>query len=533
MAGRRIEGMRDKGMRGEGKEVQVGSEYSSRQAVPRGPSRYFSLSLLFLLTWLLLMVFGRSAMLRDPGSFWHVAAGEKMLSAGQLFREDPFSFTFAGRTWVDDQWLAECGMAVVHRLAGWDGLLLVTATLLAGIYTWIAARLLRGGLHLLPTGLLLALVILLGSSQFHVRPLVLTIGLLGVTFAWLIDVETGVKRISQLWWLAPLFVVWTNMHGGVLGGLGTVGFCAGGWCVAAIGQHRASPAGAFRRVLGLTALVMALAATTLINPYGLALPLEWLETLAMPLAKLIEEHAPLRLTEPIGWATMTLAVGYLAVLVGTFPRRPRVVWLLPLAWLAFTLLRVRNAPLFGVTAAIALADMLPHSRVGRWLARRDMFGLPGPAVGRRWIVFPLAVVAASALLQVADLRVPVVGRGWVRFDSACWPVEMLPKLDELNRSSVEGTPLFNDLNQGGFLMYHTPRLRVFIDDRCSLYGTAFLTAYDRARRVNPAEIGRWQQRYGFRHALVTTGGPFDRYLADDPQWVVLCRAPAATLYECR
>ena len=86
-------------------------------------------SLLFLAALLILLIAGRSAMLRDPGSFWHVVAGEKMLVAGQVIREDPFSFTRAGWPWVADQWLAECGMAAVHRVAGWDGLLLLTATL--------------------------------------------------------------------------------------------------------------------------------------------------------------------------------------------------------------------------------------------------------------------------------------------------------------------------------------------------------------------------------------------------------------------
>ena len=84
-------------------------------SLPTHPS---SLSLIFVALWLLLLLAGRSAMLHDPGSFWHVVAGQRMLATGQVLREDPFSFTFAGRPWVADQWLAECGMAAVHRLAG-------------------------------------------------------------------------------------------------------------------------------------------------------------------------------------------------------------------------------------------------------------------------------------------------------------------------------------------------------------------------------------------------------------------------------
>ena len=163
-------------------------------------------SFLFLAIWLSLLLVGRSAMLRDPGSFWHVATGQKILASGSVPRVDPFSFTRADQPWVADQWLAECGMAAVHRVAGWDGLLLIAATILAATYAWLAARLLRGGLHWLPTALLLALALLAGSPQFHVRPLVLTIGLLGATFAVLVDVDAGRRGCRQLWWLVPLFV---------------------------------------------------------------------------------------------------------------------------------------------------------------------------------------------------------------------------------------------------------------------------------------------------------------------------------------
>ena len=36
---------------------------------------------------------------------------------------------------------------------------------------------------------------------------------------------------------------------------------------------------------------------------------------------------------------------------------------------------------------------------------------------------------------------------------------------------------------GGFLIYHTPGFRVFIDDRCELYGDEFMVKYVKAGRV--------------------------------------------------
>jgi hypothetical protein len=530
-------------------------------------------SVLFLVIWLGLLVAGRSDMFRDPGTFWHVAAGEKMLATGRVIVDDSFSFTRGGQPWVADQWLAECGMAIVHRLAGWDGLLLATATLLAGIYAWIAARLLRAGLHWLPTVLLIAVAMMAGSPQFHVRPLVGTIVLLGVTFAWLVDVESGRRRFRQLCWLVPLFILWTNVHGGVLAGLGTAGLCISGWCVVAVwilrqssGTDRTSGARASRpaaheragrprsEIVEMTTLLVALAATILLNPYDMALPWEWLRTLAMPLPSFIVEHAPLDLSDPTAWGTLALAAGYLVALVGIFPQRPRITWLVPLVWFLLALSRVRNAPLFAITAVIALGDVLPHSRVGRWLQRRGLLanlpkGVPPLATSsaegnlpRRHSLFPAAahakplilpaiVVAAAVLLQVGGVRLPVVGHGWARFDPAQWPIDLLPKLHEIEQSNPDGTPIFNDMNFGGFLIYHAPRLRVFVDDRCSLYGTDFLLAYDRARREDPAEIDRWRQEYDFRYAVVQTGRPFDRYLSGSAEWTLLGRSQPATLYQ--
>ena len=78
---------------------------------------------LFFALWLILMIAGHSAMFRDPGTFWHVAVGENIISTRQVPREDLYSFTFHGQPWVSDYWLAEIAMASIHRMAGWDGLL--------------------------------------------------------------------------------------------------------------------------------------------------------------------------------------------------------------------------------------------------------------------------------------------------------------------------------------------------------------------------------------------------------------------------
>ncbi len=509
--------------------------------------------LLFLAIWVFLLCVGRSAMLRDPGSFWHLVNGQTTLSSGHVPHEDVYSFTLGGRPLVDDQWLAECGMAIVYRVAGWDGLLLLATAILAAVYTWIGRRMLQNGLHWLPVGVLLSLLFLIGSPQFHVRPLIVTTALMAVTFAWLVDVESGRRRVGQLWWLVPMFILWTNLHGGVIGGIGTVGlWIAGqifllffwgdkpeaasisplpgtdpkGWSAGEGPGVRA--ASKSRRILESLALLLALLASTLINPYGIGLPLDWYKTLSMPLPSIIVEHLPMDVTDPTGAATVSLAIIYVVVLAGSLPRRPRITWLIPLIWLVLAFQRVRNAPLFALTAGIALADMLPYSRVGEWMKGRDLLTAAKTSVGWRAAVAPILIVVAAFVLPAMD-----VGRGWAGFDPQRWPVELLPQLEEINGASEDGSPIFNDLNLGGFLIYHAPRLRVFIDDRCSLYGTEFLQNYLEARRETPGQIDRWRQKYGFSYALVEAGGDFDKHLSASPAWSAVARTPAATLYQYR
>ena len=117
----------------------------------------------------------------------------------------------------------------------------LTAAALAGFYTWIFSRLWRSGLGLPLASLLLALVLAASTHHFHVRPHVLSLIFLGLTFAWLVDFEAGRRSLRSLFWLWPLFLIWTNSHGGVLGGLGTLGLTLGGWTLGGFGRARTRP----------------------------------------------------------------------------------------------------------------------------------------------------------------------------------------------------------------------------------------------------------------------------------------------------
>jgi hypothetical protein len=121
----------------------------------------------------------------------------------------------------------------------------------------------------------------------------------------------------------------------------------------------------------------------------------------------------------------------------------------------------------------------------------------------------------------------LAGNGWAKLDPQHWPVELLPTLQEYEASHAEGTPIFNDMLFGGFLIYFTPDLRIFIDDRCELYGDDRLLAYVDAE---PAQFEAWEDQFAFDIALVKSGLSFDKYLTGAEGWDVVKLTSAATLY---
>jgi hypothetical protein len=489
----------------------------------------------FVVVWLLLLAAGRTAFFKDPGTFWHTTTGEIILKEG-FIRADPYTFTFAGTWWVPYQWLGEVAMTRAHRVGGFDTQLLGAVTIIAAVFAWLAARLLRTGLNPVVAGCVVALTLAAAGSHFHVRPHLFTIAATTAVMVLLVEADVARPRLKRLFWLVPLCVVWTNVHGGVLGGIGTACIAFAGWVVWwALG--RPSPVKSWRDS-GLLALVaLGCGLSTLASPYGLDMPKTWKVIMGAPeLREIIVEHRPLDVTQAYAWPILGLAVLYLFVLVGVKRRDIRASWLLPLVWFALTFSRCRHAPLFAVTAAVAIIAMWRYTRWALWLAayRPDVYQ-PGSAESRPWwanVWLPVAVVLLSLVLQAARVPVPVIGSGWAQHDPKDWPLEVLDVLKAHEPKPGAPNKLFNsEYSDGGFVIYHAPGYKVFVDDRCEVTGGPWLKEFVEAKAAPAEALARWESQYGpFDYALTRTGTSFDDWFAASPAWKAEKVTPTATFY---
>jgi hypothetical protein len=511
----------------------------------------------FLIVWLVLLLAYRERGFYDPGALWHVRVGELILTTG-FPHTDPFTYTHEGKVWIPQQWGGEVLMALAHRVGGFDTMLLGFATLVAGLFTAIFSRAVRSGMGPLLAGLVVGGALFVGAFHYFVRPHMFTIGFLGWTMMCVVDFERGRCGVARLAWLIPLYVVWTNLHGGVLGGTMTLGLAVAGWGVLFLWNRYAKPQTAWvtpitdwRTAFLLTGIVVSCGLTPFQNPFGMEMINTWRRIVGSKvLPQLVNEHMPLDPASPVGQAVIGFGVVYLVMLLGTIGTRPRVSWLVPLAWLVLSFQSIRQGPLFAITGVVALIAMWPHTRWHRLLVKHGDGSLAhdpepdGPA-GRccfGWVAIPAVVVLLAFTLQLNRVPVPVVGHGWARLAPDFVPTDLTPELREYCASVPPGTRVFNDANLGGYLIYHAPELKIFMDDRCELYGDEWILNYAETLSLPPDELGpkfeAWAAEYRFERAYIAVAPPeqdrtsLELYLGGNPQrWREVARGKRAAVYE--
>ena len=160
--------------------------------------------------------------------------------------------------------------------------------------------------------------------------------------------------------------------------------------------------------------------------------------------------------------------------------------------------------------------------------------------GSSWWVIPAAVVVCSLALQVSARPVPVIGSGWARLDPNFTPVDLNTYVKEYVDRPDSRT--FNDANLGGYLIYYAPHAKIFMDDRCELYGDDWIKAYSDTLGLPPDDLGReferWREKFQFDRAFIMTNPPekekssIERYLLDHPEkWREAARGKRAAIFE--
>jgi hypothetical protein len=432
-----------------------------------------------------LLVLGRAlaqpgALLLDPDTYLHIAAGRWMLAHGALPAHDPFSFTFAGARWVAHEWLAEIVLAAVYRIAGWSGLTLLTIACFAVSLALLTRFLLRWAE---PFTALIAAALAASLVEAHLlaRPHLVALPLLvlwsGALFA---ARDTGSAPPFRL---VPVMVLWANLHDSCMFGL-LLACYLGGEAVLA-GPRRLEA-----RRWGLFATLTL--AATLVTPNGIVGFVEPFRLMAMPAlqSSIIEWRSPnFQDFQPLEiWLLGLLGLG---LTTGVRVPLTRVLIIAGLCHMA--LAHTRHADLLGLVGPLALAGSL-----GPQLAA-TIRSAPVSAVGRAAarLAKPCAPAAAAlALALAAAVSLPLLWRPIARTDDPATPVSALAAAARMGLSGR----VFNSYGFGGYLAFRG--IPSFIDGRVELFGNTFLTRYLDAANGDELALGGVLDRWGITWTLL-------------------------------
>lgn len=401
--------------------------------------------------------------------WWTLAAGRYIVEHRTLPHEDVFSYTYAGAPWFNPEWLAQVVYYEVFRSFGGTGLaafkLVVVAALLL-LATWVAWR--RSG-SLLFACVAAVAAIYVCRPYFDIRAqLFMFVGIVA-----LLAIVEEFRRGGAAWAVALLAVVmllWVNLHGSFVYGLGVLVLLAGSEISKSrFGlPDRPMPIERARRLAGG---VLVAAVACLLNPHGV-------RALTFPFGLLAEdrqwrleifEWQPPVLFEaqpfnPAFFGYFFVAQVLLAVATLLWARRRvdvgDLVLVVVTGAMAFTARRF--VPLFALVAIPFMATSLALLRDRVRTRPAD-----APELSRASGAWAVVILCATSLVLVGSRFV-----AHARQTFASGLFEGMTGADFFPRGAVEflrQNPLpgrlFHLYSWGGYLMYWAPDRKVFIDNR--------------------------------------------------------------------
>ena len=225
-----------------------------------------------------------SAQTVDADIWGHIQYGEDWLQTGELATTATHTYADPNYHWVNHENLAELVMAIVQRLSGGYGLMICKA--LIGILILLAMRAssVRKGVHDVFASIMLLPVAYGMSGFWYARPQIASFAcfaLLLMIFNAVRDEQSQVESQDALpknfgwkiWLVVPLMILWTNSHGGFVAGLCLIFAWLGLKVIFSVMKHGLLPCRSL--ITQSIAIAITTLGSTLINPYGLELPL-WL-----------------------------------------------------------------------------------------------------------------------------------------------------------------------------------------------------------------------------------------------------------------
>ncbi|MDQ5985968.1 MAG: hypothetical protein CSYNP_01686 [Syntrophus sp. SKADARSKE-3] len=324
------------------------------------------------------------------------------LSFGRVFWEDGyfpfydiFAYTPIKSFWVYHEWLTGVIFYIICKYTGPAGLQLFRYILiLFTIYLIYMVALKKGGNPLSAVIALIPAMALISFGYVPVRAQIFTYFFFILT-VYILEDAKRTEKWSVLWWLVPIQILWCNLHGGFVAGIGLIGLYALG---EALSRKKFLP---YIMIGGIATLA------TLINPYGIKYWTYMIYAVGMPRPEIEEWMSVLNAIRK-HYQTLPvytfLALAFLSSILFAFRQKKSLTdFLVLVVTIYLGLVHVRHNALF----AIIFGSFVPSMLSECWEKWKEKYFL------RRyfsWIpqALPAAMFLAVYLLINSFLSLTVV-----------------------------------------------------------------------------------------------------------------------------
>lgn len=464
----------------------------------------------------MLVVFAAAARpVVDPDFYWHLKTGQYLLETRSIPYTDMFSWTRFGSEWVTHEWLSELFMYSIFRVLGYGGLIVVFSTIITATFSIAYRRCKEVAPHPYVAGFALLLGAAATMPVWGVRPQMFSM-LFASIFVLILGDYCRNRNKRSIWWLAPLMVLWVNLHAGFAMGLAFIVLTIVSLLTDGLLAREKVFAETWRRVRPLCLLLAVCFGAVCLNPNGLRMfsyPFETLTSQAM--MQYIQEWKSPDFHEPMFQALALLLLVTFAALALS-DKRPRPGGLLMLLVTALATLRsARNVPFFALLAIPLLAEhswsWLTSQRWGQWFTKPEK-----REVGRG-LILKLALNVLLLLIVPLTFVALRVGNS-VAIQPATEAGNYPAAAVDFITKEKPPQPIYNEYGWGGYLIWRLyPEYRVNMDGRADVYGDQLIEEF-LAAHVGESEWRNYLDNHGVRTVLLRPDVPLASLLRQDLAW---------------
>jgi hypothetical protein len=492
-------------------------------------------ALLFAVMVFVVLSFAFTPLRSDNDAWWHLKTGKYIVENKRLPRTDVFAFTSENIEWHNHEWATQVLFYlsyVVGERSGYGGLravITLKTLVLIATFSVLFAFASQRGKNFFVAALFAIIAAAVSRRTIYPRPPIMSY-LMFAIFTWTVyNVRTSRWKVHALILLPLLMIVWVNLHGGFILGLGLLMIYAIAELLEIFWRKYGAPGGgapddsdeaggSVRRLRAFALALVGCFIASLINPYTYKLYLLPIRVMSdKALVSRIPELLPpdYRFTWAYEFMILFLLLGFA---LKAYRRLIFAEVLLILFFLHQSLHHVRHLPLFAIASMPLCASMLAHvvhnlpAQLGR-IANNLLLAVT-LVLSAWWITHHRE--GESYLDRNADLL-----RG-IEFVKQNYPVEAS---DFIIQNHFTGR-MFNQINFAGYLIWRlSPEYhKVFTDDRYDIFGSRFIWDEQivEGGYESPTDNYSWKtvlDKYNINFLVVSNGSGLSARLGNnDPNW---------------